>query len=189
MKELQKAYQAKTLGTVIASLEEAMFGLQQLNIFEEIHFEMDDVEADEWNELLFDGSSDDATLVDLNITVREKRVFGAKVMVESDGQSTAESTATISLKNLLGSGEMGQVSAGTDTNLSSILQCNVTWPRFYNLPCSMKIFGSSVTNQHWKTSGYNENLHSMGLSFLQHGIDGLSLSFQMTKETSCQRRC
>ena len=179
-RKLQKAYQAKTLGTVIASLEEAMFGLQQLNIFEEIHFEMDDVEESDQTvpDLLFDGLSDDTTLVDINITVREKRVFGAKVMVESDGQSTAESTATISLKNLLGSGEMGQVSAGTDTNLSSILQCNVTWPSFYNLPCSMKIFGSSVTNQHWKTSGYNENLHSMGLSFLQHGIDGLSLSFQ-----------
>ena len=69
---LQKAYQAKTLGTVVSSLEEAMFGLQQLGHFEEIHFEMDDVEADEWNELLFDGSSDDATLVDLNITVRER---------------------------------------------------------------------------------------------------------------------
>ena len=40
--------------TVIASLEEAMFGLQQLNIFEEIHFEMDDVEAGRRNELLFD---------------------------------------------------------------------------------------------------------------------------------------
>ena len=38
-KELQEAYKARTLGTVIAGLEEAMFGLQGLDIFEEIHFE------------------------------------------------------------------------------------------------------------------------------------------------------
>ena len=192
-KELQRAYEARTLGGVISGLEEAMYGLQGLNIFDEIHFEIDDIDdsngdnnndSDDNNNNnnnnnmnLFNTENKEA-LVDLRITVKEKRMIGAKFMVESDGQSSAESTATVTLRNILGSAENGQISAGTDTNLSSIFQANVTWPRFYNLPFSAKLFGSNITNQCWRTSGYNENVKSMGLSFLQHGVDGLSLTFQ-----------
>ena len=185
-KELQQAYKARTLGTVIAGLEEAMFGLQGLDIFEEIHFEIDDVDDDNNNT---DNNNDNANpfhslntedlnQIDLIVVVKEKRRFGLKMMLESDGHTSAESTATMNLRNVLGSAENGQVSIGTDTNFSSILQGNVTWPRFYNFPCSMKIFGKDTTNQHWRTSGYNENVKSLGLSFLQHGGDGWSLTFQ-----------
>ena len=170
-KELQQAYKARTLGTVIAGLEDAMFGLQGLDIFEEIHFEIDDVDDDDNNNSL---NTEDLNQIDLIVVVKEKRRFGLKMMLESDGHTSAESTATMNLRNVLGSAENGQVSIGTDTNFSSILQGNVTWPRFYNFPCSMKIFGKDTTNQHWRTSGYNENVKSLGLSFLQHDLHHLS---------------
>ena len=96
---------------------------------------MDDVEESDQTvpDLLFDGLSDDTTLVDINITVREKRVFLQKSWSPDGSPRRIDSN---NFSKILGSGEMGQVSAGTDTNLSSILQCNVTWPSFYNLPAA-----------------------------------------------------
>ena len=86
----------------------------QHRYFEEIHFEMDDVEENDQTvpDLLFDGLSDDTTLVDI-VLPREKRVL-VQVMVESTGSPAQNRQQQFPESPWYG--EMGQVSAGTDTN-------------------------------------------------------------------------